>query len=145
VCFYGPVWYHSHNPEIRLSSCLYRLVIIACCAIYVFLGREILLKRRTLRRSLNEDSYILHQAANEQRNSSIAAGEAARSTHERRLSEEHKAQSANEPGPSLSHIEDAEYSQTPNRTTTEINMDAAAWSYLRCSFLFLVALVVTWV
>jgi hypothetical protein len=50
-----------------------------------------------------------------------------------------------EDGSSLNHIEDAEYSQTPSRTTTEINMDAAAWSYLRCSFLFLVALVVTWV
>jgi hypothetical protein len=48
----------------------YRLVIIASCAIYGFVGRDILQERRALS-DLYEEIHDLHSTVDQQRNSSI--------------------------------------------------------------------------
>lgn len=136
VCFYGPVW----------------LVIIATFTIYIIVGRDIFQTRQTLRNIAEEELYNFHPALDLRKTSKTTMIEVTSDVMAINKLQPWGESAANDTirpesqfAPYSIHIESAEQSQRRKKSATELNTNAVALSYLRCSFLFFIALVVTWI
>ena len=129
-----------------------RLVIIATLTIYIIVGRDIFQTRQTLRNIAEEELYNFHPALDLRKTSKTTMIEVTSDVmtiNKLQPWGESAASDAIRPesqfAPYSIHIESAEQSQHRKKSAAELNMNAVALSYLRCSFLFFIALVVTWV
>ncbi|KIM92968.1 hypothetical protein OIDMADRAFT_138728 [Oidiodendron maius Zn] len=135
LCFYGPVW----------------LVIIGTFTIYIIIGRDIFQHHRTLRSFVRPlPKPRPHLNPHRSTNAIIVEPTSGVSTSDlSHLHEQNHAEAYLPPTRQFSqnsiNAESTAQSQPRRVPATEFIMNRTLWSYLRCSFLFFIALVVTWI
>ena len=125
MCFYGPVWY-SLSPLLDMMSdhdflILCRVILLTTLAIYITVGRDILQKHRALR------SFSDAVNATTSTSKSVTGQEG----------------DGHQLPPYSVLAEPAELAESAR--SSEKHMNATIVNYARYSFIFFVALVVTWV
>ncbi|GFF96835.1 LOW QUALITY PROTEIN: hypothetical protein IFM47457_11087 [Aspergillus lentulus] len=133
VCFYGPVWYVCAYSNLITSHShrLKRAVSIATFAIYVKVGSDIFRKHRDFKSAKD----------------TLSASETIRKTHSITVQVTTGAEgllAAEGAAPYAVCIE-SQQSRSQNRIDAQNGSNRAMWGYIRYSFLFFIAMVVTWI